>query len=633
MTRQVYFPHDLVKRLQRARDPSACRWLIGYRLAEIEVVIDMAAAAGGAAGVADALGIDRAVQAAAVEGLQVLGTVNGHGKLRLSYSAAFSLPVVEGDAATTFVVFHAPNYKNLEYLSIRPILLQSGGHEPPEAPRLIAANYAALGAPHRAPFDNAVVDRMNQCGEVRAKLKRASPRKDRPRGRLARTAAAVAAASSATAVCLLRLISPLAPFSALLRQLQLRLMQVNYLPVQFLGYCDSATLDSAGALDLPISNSNLNINNSNYISFYNLAWLILNDVLVGLSVQALVAAHYAAIARFVNEVTLKRVLFDELQRAITWVSYHHPAGFKLNNELGLFMGDLFLWLLRFWKLLCLDVLSIGGVARNSGDSAATATVAAAAAAAAHSGTAWLRPLVTLACGAGFSFLVALTIDYIQLISFHVGCFHYALAKIFLRQVAILQSLLQLFCGKKYNVLRHRIDNLDNYLPLGGAYEVDQLLLGTLIFVVLVLLLPTVFAFYLMFFLARLACLSLVYVAECTLLVVNCTPLFVVLLKLKNLRRLQGGLQFRYLGARGRATYLLLDNKLLTYHEIFGHFGQLFRTLRQSTVVAILQQFARGSPLVLVQQHDHQRCYLMLPRNYAHTVAVLRQWRRGEPTHR
>lgn len=623
MTRQVYFPHDLVKRLQRARDPSACRRLIGYRLAEIEVVIDMVVAT-------DALGADRTVQAAAVEGLQVLGSVNGYGKLRLSYSAAFSLPVVMGDAATTFVVFHAPNYKNLEYLSIRPILLQSGRHEPPDAPPLIAANYAALAAPHRVPFDNAVVDRMNLCGEVRAKLKRTSPRHDRPRGRLASAAAAAAAASSAAAVCLLRLIASLAPFSALLRQLQLRLMQINYLPVQFLGYCDSATLDSADALDLPISNSNLNINNSNYISFYNLAWLILNDVLVGLSVQAFVAAHYAAIGRFVNEVTLKRILFDELQRAITWVSYNHPAGFKLNNELGLFMGDLFLWLLRFWKLLCLDVLSIGGVARDTGDSAAA--VAAAAAAAAHSGTAWLRPVVTLACGAGFSFLVALTIDYLQLISFHVGCFHYALAKIFLRQLAILQSLLQLFCGKKYNVLRHRIDNLDNYLPLGGAYEVDQLLLGTLIFVVLVLLLPTVFAFYLMFFLARLACLGLVYVAECTLVVVNCTPLFVVLLKLKNLRRLQGGLQFRYLGARGCATYLQLDNKLLTYHEIFGRFGQLFRTLRRSTVVAILRQFARGSPLVLVQQHDHQRRYLMLPRNYAHTVAVLRQWRRGEPTH-
>ena len=45
-------------------------------------------------------------------------------------------------------------------------------------------------------------------------------------------------------------------------------------------------------------------------------------------------------------------------------------------------------------------------------------------------------------------------------------------------------------GKRYNVLRNRIDTWD--------YDLDQLLLGTILFTLLAFLSPTVFTYYALF---------------------------------------------------------------------------------------------------------------------------------------
>ena len=74
------------------------------------------------------------------------------------------------------------------------------------------------------------------------------------------------------------------------------------------------------------------------------------------------------------------------------------------------------------------------------------------------------------------------------------------ARIFNWQLSIIVSLFHLFRGKKRNVLRNRIDNCD--------YDLDQLLLGTILFTLLFFLLPTVVVFYLTFASARMAIISL-----------------------------------------------------------------------------------------------------------------------------
>jgi len=58
------------------------------------------------------------------------------------------------------------------------------------------------------------------------------------------------------------------------------------------------------------------------------------------------------------------------------------------------------------------------------------------------------------------------------------------------QLNTLSSLWHLFRGKKWNVLRKRVDS--------AVYNVDQLFLGTLLFTVLLFLLPTTALFYAVF---------------------------------------------------------------------------------------------------------------------------------------
>ncbi|KAF9771764.1 hypothetical protein IL306_010582 [Fusarium sp. DS 682] len=103
------------------------------------------------------------------------------------------------------------------------------------------------------------------------------------------------------------------------------------------------------------------------------------------------------------------------------------------------------------------------------------------------------------------------------------------------QLTILQSLFHLFRGKKHNVLRNRIDSCD--------YDLDQLLVGTILFTLLFFLLPTVAVFYLNFAIARMAIISLKAGFDTLLSCLNHFPLFALMLRIKDPRRLPGGIRF------------------------------------------------------------------------------------------
>lgn len=53
----------------------------------------------------------------------------------------------------------------------------------------------------------------------------------------------------------------------------------------------------------------------------------------------------------------------------------------------------------------------------------------------------------------------------------------------------------IFLGKKWNVLRLRVDSI--------TYDADQLILGTILFTILLFLLPTTLLYYVVFATARL----------------------------------------------------------------------------------------------------------------------------------
>lgn len=127
--------------------------------------------------------------------------------------------------------------------------------------------------------------------------------------------------------------------------------------------------------------------------------------------------------------------------------------------------------------------------------------------------------------------IGLFSDLVTVLTLHIYCFYIASARIFNWQLTIIFSLFQLFRGKKRNVLRNRIDSCD--------YDLDQLLLGTILFTLLFFLLPTVMVFYLTFASARMAIISLKAGLDTLLACLNHFPLFAMMLRVKDARRLPG----------------------------------------------------------------------------------------------
>ena len=106
--------------------------------------------------------------------------------------------------------------------------------------------------------------------------------------------------------------------------MDLRLKQFNYFPTQFLCYYDKSILYSpsdsvniVGGLKLPIFNSNLNINNSNYINLYNSIWLIINDILLGVTIFGTIEQKFPDIVLFIKEKLIEKYLFNEMLKLIT----------------------------------------------------------------------------------------------------------------------------------------------------------------------------------------------------------------------------------------------------------------------------------------------------------------------------
>ena len=131
--------------------------------------------------------------------------------------------------------------------------------------------------------------------------------------------------------------------------------------------------------------------------------------------------------------------------------------------------------------------------------------------------------------------IAMFSDMLSTLTIHIYSFYLASGRIYHWQLTILRSLFHLFRGKKHNVLRNRIDSCD--------YDLDQLLVGTILFTLLFFLLPTVAVFYLNFAIARMAIISLKAGFDTLLSCLNHFPLFALMLRIKDPRRLPGGIRF------------------------------------------------------------------------------------------
>ncbi|KAL1884111.1 hypothetical protein VTK73DRAFT_6780 [Phialemonium thermophilum] len=334
--------------------------------------------------------------------------------------------------------------------------------------------------------------------------------------------------------------------SATAQQVEIRLQQFCYWPMQYV------TLRRRKNDWESVTRSH-----PDYIRFYNSLWLVANDVIIGIALGSYIIDNASWVADEVSGL-LGTYTVDALQSSISWLM-GWPAGLKLNNELAAFLGDLFLWVIDYWAN-CIDLL---------------------------------RPVmphiiqfVGFSSFAGASMPIALLSDMLSVLTVHIYSFYLASARIFHWQLNILVSLFHLFRGKKHNVLRNRIDSCD--------YDLDQLLVGTILFTLLSFLLPTVIVFYLNFAVARMAIISLKAVFDTLLSCLNHFPLFALMLRIKDPRRLPGGIRFELRDMKAQAqsigSHLSSDHPTtsiiylkpipLSFRAMFHQYFQMAQRIRK-----------------------------------------------------
>ncbi|PMD67247.1 Gpi1-domain-containing protein [Hyaloscypha bicolor E] len=336
-----------------------------------------------------------------------------------------------------------------------------------------------------------------------------------------------------------------------------------------------------------------------YIRFYQSLWLVLNDIIIGIALGSYIIDHHEFLAERISEI-LSLYSIAALQRTIDWLM-DWPAGLKLNNELAAFLGDLFLWVIDHWSN-CIEALRP------------------------------VLPHIILFIGfssfAGASMPIALFSDMLSILTLHIYSFYLASARIFNWQYTILLSLFQLFRGKKHNVLRKRIDSCD--------YDLDQLLLGTILFTLLFFLLPTVVVFYLTFACSRMAIISLKAALDTLLACLNHFPLFALMLRIKDSQRLPGGICFELRDTQQFSglfpnvptppptSYIFLKSVPLTFRAMFHQYFQLGHRIRKHYLSPrVLLCLATGKFVPPIHRKNlYSLQYSMLP---ARRAGIMDMW--------
>lgn len=199
-------------------------------------------------------------------------------------------------------------------------------------------------------------------------------------------------------------------------------------------------------------------------------WQQVFDVILGIGAMYLLSCHYQTIGSLIMDWT--KVVAAELEQLLKWMM-GVPAGLKLNKELAHFLGQFFIYHVYLWKGYLSFLYPI------------------------WTDVVWL---ISVSGCLGLTLQLSIIQDVFSLMTLHFYCFYVYAARLYSLQMYALQSLWRLFRGKKWNPLFQRVDS--------SSYDVDQLFIGTLLFTILLFLLPTTGLFYAVFTILRLLVLAI-----------------------------------------------------------------------------------------------------------------------------
>ncbi|EUC62225.1 N-acetylglucosaminyl transferase component Gpi1 [Rhizoctonia solani AG-3 Rhs1AP] len=275
---------------------------------------------------------------------------------------------------------------------------------------------------------------------------------------------------------------------------------------------------------------------SRYINFFNCVWLIANDVIIGTAFGGFICENNDALADL-GSWFIHYYFIELLRESLHWLD-NWPIGLKLNTELSGFLCASFSTSIDYWEYTFKMVTPY-------------------------------FPLALYCIGStgilGTTMVLSLISDVLGILTFHTYICYLLATTVFSRLLKLIGSLFNLFRGKRRNILRNRTDTWN--------YDMDQLMLGTILFTLVTFLFPTVTVYYMLFTLTRLGIIGIQATLETILAFLNHFPLFALMLRVKDPARLPGGIELR-LEICGKSpaippsTRLELVNKPIPYSQIF-----------------------------------------------------------------
>ena len=163
-----------------------------------------------------------------------------------------------------------------------------------------------------------------------------------------------------------------------------------------------------------------------------------------------------------------------------------PAGLKLNVPLATFIALKLVAILHLWEFFYITFIQLY--------------------------LTYIISLILTLQWLGASVLLAAVYDFLKFLNLCLICFYIFSSRLLWLQVSALRSLARLFMGQKWNPLRCRVDSCD--------YDTSQLLLGTLLFTILLFLLPTTSLYFVLFFILRVVQFTLQSSIRLLIVVVN-----------------------------------------------------------------------------------------------------------------
>ncbi|GAA6003175.1 hypothetical protein JCM10207_001785 [Rhodosporidiobolus poonsookiae] len=481
---------------------------------------------------------------------------------------------VDGTEREYTVVLYSP-LKDFEVLALQPLKLDFTSSRPVPSPHPSSGPAKSSSATPRTtsanatstPPSHALEQALAQINASRALLNPAPSQPSRSfLAPVVRALSPLAALLYCLGVSLLAILAyplpfvgSLTTFSAFARQLHTRLSQALSLAPTYRSFRRDLAAPSPahhGAEPYVAAHAS-------YIRFFNLLWLLANDLIIGHALSSLLCDNIPSLARLLTDAIEARAL-PALHALLAWLT-SWPMGIKLNDELSAMLSGGFGFLLRVWAEVILHPLLLPSLPA-------------------------LLSLLALSAHLGATAALALSCDLLALGALPLTAAYGLAEGMWRATVTGVGGLFDVFRGKKYNPLRARSEP--------AAYATDALLLGTILFVMLAFLAPTVGAYYLVFCSIRLALLGVHKTLQAALGALNAFPLFALMLRFKAPGRLPGGVHLEACAREtcgvGRKEHLHLRNQPLCYFAILSSLSSALDLLNPAASGSFFYRLATAS---------------------------------------